>query len=65
MTRNVVKRLANQNRLNCLFDKIGQSDMWSFYGTEKEKKLILWAQRTVRNEEDKTTFNLDRSAKVL
>ena len=30
MTRNVVERLANQNRVNCLFDVIGQSDMLSF-----------------------------------
>ena len=55
MTRNVVKRLANQNRVNCLFDIIGQSDMLSFYGTEK--KYMLRAQRTVRNEEDKTLFS--------
>ena len=35
MTRNVVKRLANQNRVNCLFDMAGHSDVLSFYGTEK------------------------------
>ena len=35
MIWNVVKRLANQNRVNCLFDVIGQSDMLSLYGTEK------------------------------
>ena len=33
MTWNVVKRLANQNRVNCLYDLIGQSDMLSSYGT--------------------------------
>ena len=26
MSRNVAKRPANQNRVNCLFDVIGQSD---------------------------------------
>ena len=35
MTRNVVKRLANQNGVNCLFYIIGQSNMLIFYGTEK------------------------------
>ena len=59
VTWNVVKRLANQNRVNCLFDVIGQSDLLSFYGTEK---VCLKAQRTVRNEEDKTSFSLGRSA---
>ena len=34
--------------------------MLSFYGTEK-KKCVLGAQRTVRNEEDKTLFSLGRS----
>ena len=33
MTRNVVKRLANRSRVNCLFDMIRQSDMWSSDGT--------------------------------
>ena len=59
-TWNVVKRLANQNLVNCLFDMIGRSDTLSFYGTEK--KYMLRAQRTVRNEEDKTSFSLGRSA---
>ena len=59
LSRNVVKRLANQNRVNCVFDVIGQSDLLSFYGTEK---VCLKAQRTVRNEEDKTSFSLDCSA---
>ena len=57
---NVVKRLTNQNRVICLFDMIGRSDTLSFYGTEK--KYMLRAQRTVRNEEDKTSFSLGRSA---
>ena len=35
MSRNVVKRLASQNRVNCLFDVIGQTDMLSFDRTEK------------------------------
>ena len=35
LTRNVVKRLADPNHVNCLFDMIGQSDMLS-YGTENE-----------------------------
>ena len=39
---------------------IGKSDMLSFYGTEKN--IMLRAQRTVRNEEDKTLFSLGRSA---
>ena len=51
MTRNVVNRLDNQNRVNCLFDMIGQSNMLNIYGTER-KKNMLRAQRTVRNEED-------------
>ena len=38
---------------------IGKSDMLSFYGTEKN--IMLRAQRTVRNEEDKTLFTLDCS----
>ena len=58
MTRNVVKTLANQNRVNCLFDTIGQSDMLSFYGTEKNTSL----GHRVRNEGDKTSFSLGRSA---
>ena len=53
------KRLANQNRVNCLLDMIGLSDMLSFYGAEKK---IFRAMRTVRNEEEKTSFNLGRSA---
>ena len=59
MTWNVVKRSANQNRVNCLFDVIGQSHMLSFYRTEKS---LSGAQRTVRNEEDKTSFSFGRSA---
>ena len=39
MTWNVVKRLASKNRSNSLFDVIGQSDMLSFYGTEKKYVL--------------------------
>ena len=35
MTRNVMERVANQNRLNCLFDMIGESDTLSFDETEK------------------------------
>ena len=34
ITRNVVKGLADQNRVDCLFAMIGQSDMLSLYGTE-------------------------------
>ena len=41
MTRNVVKRLANQNCVNCLFDLIGQSDLLSFGATEKNIGLSL------------------------
>ena len=59
MARDVVKKLAKQNRVNCSFDMIGQLDMLSFYGTEK---VCLKAQRTVRNEEDKTSFSFGRSA---
>ena len=61
MTQNVVKKLADQKGVNRLFDMISQSDMLSFYGTEK--KYILKVQRTVRNEEDKVSFSLGRSAK--
>ena len=51
MTQNIVKRVANQNCVNCLIDLISQSDMLSLYG-----KCVLRAQRTVRNEEEKTLF---------
>ena len=40
---------------------IGQLDMFSLYGREKNI-IMLRAQRTVRNEEDKTSFSLGRSA---
>ena len=60
ITRNVVKRLANHNRVNCLFDMIGQSDMLRFY--ETEKNICLGAQRTAGNEEVKTSFSLGRRA---
>ena len=63
MTQNVVKKLADQKGVNRLFDMISQSDMLSFYGTEK--KYILKVQRTVRNEEDKTSFSLGCSAESL
>ena len=39
MTRNVVKRLAKQNRVSCLFDMTGQSDMLGFYRTKKKDLL--------------------------
>ena len=55
MTWNAVNRLANQNCGKCLFDMIVKSDVLSFYGTEK--KYMLRAQRTVRNEEDTTSFS--------
>ena len=58
---NVVKRLANQNHVNCLFDLIGQSFMVSFDRTEK--KYVLRVQRTDRNEEDNMLFSLGRSTK--
>ena len=51
--------MAYQNPVNCLFNMIGQSDMLSFYGT---KKIMFRAQRTVRNEDDKPSFSLGRSA---
>ena len=38
---------------------IGQSDMLSFCGAEIS---MLRAQRTVRNDEDKTSFSFGRSA---
>ena len=57
MTSNIVKRLANQNCVNCLIDLISQSDMLSLYG-----KCVLRAQRTVRNEEDKMLFSFGCSA---
>ena len=41
MNQNVVKRLANRNRVNCLFDVIGQSDRLSFF-TEQS----IYAQGT-------------------
>ena len=62
MTWNVVKRLANRGRVNCLFDMVGQPNMLSYYETEK---IVLRAQRTVRNEEDKTSFSLGHSAESV
>ena len=59
VTWNVVKRLANQNRVNCLFDMIGQSNMLSFYGSGEN---VCLGHRGLRNEEDKTSFNLGCSA---
>ena len=59
-TWNIVKALANQIHVIRLFDMIGQSNMLSFYGTEKKK--MLRAQRTVRHEEDLTSFRLGRCA---
>ena len=60
MTLNVLKSLANPNRVNCLFDMIAKSDILSFY--ETEKKNVFRAQKTVKDEEDKTSFSLGRSA---
>ena len=57
MTLTVAKRLANQNRVNCVFVMIGQSDMLSFYRTEKNMCL-----RSVVNKDDTTLFRLGRSA---
>ena len=52
MSRNAVNRLANQNRVNCLFDMIDQSDMLSFRGTEKNMCLghrgLLGTKKTRR-----------------
>ena len=52
-----MKRLADR-----LFVMIGQSDVLRFYGTKKKKKDVLGAQRTVRNEDDKTLISLGRRA---
>ena len=57
ITRNVVKRLANQNCVNSLFDMIGQSDVLSFYGTEKNTCLGHRGPSGTK----KTSFNLSRS----
>ena len=62
MTWNIVKRLANQNRVNCLSGVIGQSDLLSFYNTEKH---VLWAQRILGNKQDKTLFSLGHSTEIL
>ena len=56
MTQNIVKRVANQNCVNCLFDMIGQSNMSSFSGTEKN--ICLRHRDSVRNEEDIVQFRL-------
>ena len=53
-----MKRLANHNRVKSLFQMVDESDMLRFYRTE----YTLRAQRTVRSEEDKTSFSLGRSA---
>ena len=60
---NVVKRLANQNHVNCLFDVISQSDMSSF--SQSREKDMLRVQRTVRNGEARCYFSLGCSAKVF
>ena len=54
-----MNRLAHQNRVNCFFDMIGQSDVELLQNREK---YVFGAQRTLRNEEDKMSFILGRSA---
>ena len=51
VTRIAVKRLANQSRVNCLFDVIGQSSMLSSYGAGNVTRS---GHRTVRIEEENT-----------
>ena len=58
MIRNVVKRLANPNRVNCLFDVIGQSDNYVKLFTEQH----IYVENYQENEEEKTCFSLGRSA---
>ena len=60
MTSNIVKRLANQNCVNCLFDIISQSDMLRLF--TEQRQMCAWGQRTIRNEEDKMLFSLGHSA---
>ena len=58
LSRNAVNRLANQNRVNCLFH-------WSANQIEflrNREKYMRRAQRTVRNEKVKTSFSLGRTA---
>ena len=54
MSRNVVKRPANQNRVNCSFDVIGQSDRLNFL--RSREKYMLRGYWTVKNGEDKMLF---------
>ena len=57
------KKLADQNRIKCLFNMIGQSDKQAYVELLRiREKYVLGAQRTVRNKEDKTSFRLGRSA---
>ena len=51
--------MANQSRVNCLFDMIGQSDMLSFNGTEEK---MLRAQRSLGDDEYKMSFSFGGSA---
>ena len=56
MSRNTVKRLANQNRDNCLFDVTSQSDRLSFLPSK--------VQRSVK-ERRRKVFSLGRRADLL
>ena len=56
MSRNAVKRLANQNRVNCLFDVTSQSNRLNF--------LPSRVQRSVK-ERRRKAFSLGSSADLL
>ena len=52
MTRNVLKRLADESRVNWSYDTIGQSDILSFSGTGNT--TYLENRGFLRNDEEKT-----------
>ena len=63
MVWDVVKRFANQNRVNCLFDMIGQLDMLSFYRTEKS--MCFRHRELSGTKKTRRCLVLGRSAKSL
>ena len=65
ITGNVVKRFANQNRANCLFDVIGHIryvELLRNTHPHPHTHNARRVQRTAKNEEGKTSFSLGRSA---
>ena len=63
MTRNVVKRLDNQNCVNCVFKVIGQSDVNLFYRAEYTENLLgvyyamNFTRRSTKKHSDKNSHH--------